>query len=156
MNSTEFENYLIQFTQRALSGDVDTFLELFARDAVYVDGFYGAYEGHDGIRELLKHVADAGTNYTWTMHEGALDGDRGYARYVLQYDAAMPGADGARVVIEGMCQFAFRDGLITRYYELFDRGVGLAQIGFPPERIAKSLNRWAEWTRDTAKRLESS
>src|SRR3990172_7421722 len=32
---------------------------------------------------------------------------------------------------------------IARYGEVFDRGVALAQMNFPPERIAKSLARWA-------------
>jgi hypothetical protein len=50
---------------------------------------------------------------------------------------------GARVFFFGISQVRLQDGLISRYGEVFDRGVALAQMNFPPERIAKSLARWA-------------
>jgi hypothetical protein len=51
----------------------------------------------------------------------------------------MAGAEGKPVVFEGTAHFAFRDGLIARYSEVFDRGMALAQQDFAPERIKHIL-----------------
>jgi hypothetical protein len=49
-----------------------------------------------------------------------------------------------RVFFPGISQVRLQDGLIARYGEMFDRGTALVQMNFAPERIAKSLKRWAE------------
>lgn len=149
MTAEDFPSFLKTFTEAA----PDEFVALFTEDAVYVDGFYGALHGHEGVRTLLKHVAAGGRDYHWAMYEPLFAGDRGYARYVLRYTSAAPGHEGHPVVFEGMCQFTFRGDHVCRYYELFDRGVALAQMEFAPERIAKSLQRWADETRKSADAL---
>ena len=47
------------------------------------------------------------------------------------------------VVFEGMSQFTFEGDLIRRYREVFETGVAMAQLRFPAERMAKSLERRA-------------
>ena len=56
----------------------------------------------------------------------------------------MPGAEGKPVVFEGISHFQFRDGLIARYAEVFDRGMALAQQDFAAERIKKVLLKLAD------------
>ncbi len=61
----------------------------------------------------------------------------------------MPGAEGKPVVFEGIGHFAFRDGRIARYCEVFDRGVALAQQGFAAERIKRVVEKAAARQNDT-------
>ena len=48
------------------------------------------------------------------------------------------------MVFEGTSHFMFRDGLIARYEENFDRGMALAQQDFAAERIKKVLLKLAD------------
>ncbi len=48
------------------------------------------------------------------------------------------------MVFEGIGFFQFRDGLIARYSEVFDRGMALAQQDFAAERIKKVLLKLAD------------
>ena len=144
-----------EFTNKFTNAGADEFVAFFAEGCVYVDGFYGVLHGLDGVRDLLKHVAEGGTDYSWTMHEHAFANGVGYARYVLRYTSKAPGHEGHDVAFEGMCQFTFDGGKVSRYYELFDRGVALAQMEFAPHHIAKLLQRWASKTRTTADALEA-
>ena len=41
-------------------------------------------------------------------------------------------------------RFELDEGRITRYSEVFDRGMALAQVGFTPERLKKIGLRYAE------------
>jgi hypothetical protein len=49
------------------------------------------------------------------------------------------------VVIDGMSRFVLRDGLIAEYRESVNGGVAMAQLGVPPERMAKVFDRWSGW-----------
>jgi len=71
------------------------------------------------------------------------DGRLAYARYGFSYVSKIAGSEGKRVFFSGIARVRLQDGLIARYGEVFDRGVALAQMNFPPERIARSLARWA-------------
>ena len=71
------------------------------------------------------------------------DDSLGYARYGFSYTSNIAGSEGARVFFAGIAQVRLKDALISHYGEVFDRGIALAQMNFPPERIAKSLARWA-------------
>jgi hypothetical protein len=52
------------------------------------------------------------------------------------------------VVFEGMSRFHLRDGLVAHYTEIFDPGIGMAQLGFPPERIGKRARKSAAALRE--------
>ena len=50
---------------------------------------------------------------------------------------------GRAVLFQGMSCFRFRGELICHYREAFDRGVALAQLGFPAKRIKRILEKAA-------------
>ena len=80
----------------------------------------------------------------WKLSDALSDGKLGYARYDFSYISNIPGSAGTRVYFAGISQVRLAGGLIARYGEMFDRGTALVQMNFEPERIARSLKRWAE------------
>src|ERR1044072_8428145 len=93
---------------------------------------------------MLQHFHDTGSNYRWDFLDPLSDGSQAYARYRFSYASGMPGAEGKSGVFEGTAHFTFRDGLIARYVEDFDRGLALAQQDFAAERIKKVLLKLAD------------
>jgi len=135
----DFPELLSRFAKAVAANDGTAFSALFAADGVYDDGFFGEYRGRDAIARMLQHFHETGSNYRWDFLDPLSDGRTGYARYRFSYASGMPGAEGKPVVFEGTSHFVFRDGLIARYEENFDRGMALAQQDFAPERIKKVL-----------------
>ena len=136
---TGFQDLLARFAQAVAANDGAGFSALFAPDGVYDDGFFGEYKGREAIPGMLQHFHDTGSHYRWDFFDALSDGKAGYARYRFSYASGMPGAEGKPVVFEGTSHFVFRDGLIARYEENFDRGMALAQQDFAAERIKKVL-----------------
>jgi hypothetical protein len=136
---TDFPELLSRFAKAVAANDGATFSSLFTEDGVYDDGFFGEYKGRKAIAEMLQHFHDTGSDYRWDFLDPLSDGRTGYARYRFSYASAMPEAKGKPVVFEGTAHFVFRDGLIARYEENFDRGMALAQQDFAAERIKKVL-----------------
>ena len=134
-----FPELLARFTKAVSANDGAGFSALFTEDGVYDDGFFGEYRGRKAIADMLQHFHDTGSNYRWDFFDPLGNGDAGYARYRFSYASGMPGAEGKPVVFEGISFFQFRDGLIARYCESFDRGMALAQQDFAAERIKKVL-----------------
>jgi len=140
-----FTDILAGFTAAVQSGDGEALAALFTPDGEYVDGFYGPSAGRAAIaRMLTEHFHGAAKDFRWQMLDPVCDGATGYARWLFSYTSTLPGAEGRRCVFEGMSRFELRDGLIARYTEVFDRGLALAQLDFPPERIARTVGRAAE------------
>ena len=135
----DFPGLLARFARAVAANDGAGFAALFTADGVYDDGFFGEYQGRKAIAEMLQHFHDTGSNYRWDFFDPLSDGNAGYARYRFSYASGMPGAEGKPVVFEGISFFQFRDGLIARYCEAFDRGMALAQQDFAAERIKKVL-----------------
>ncbi len=135
----DFPDLLSRFAKAVAANDGATFSALFTEDGVYDDGFFGEYHGRKAIAEMLLHFHETGSNYRWDFIDPLSDGRSAYARYRFSYASGMPGAEGKPVVFEGTAHFMFRDGLIARYEENFDRGMALAQQDFAPERIKKVL-----------------
>jgi SnoaL-like domain len=136
---TEFPDLLARFARAVAANDGAAFSALFTPDGVYDDGFFGEYIGREAIAKMLQHFHETGSNYRWDFFDQLSDARTGYARYCFSYASGMPGAEGKPVVFEGTSFFTFRDGLIARYSENFDRGMALAQQDFAPERIKKVL-----------------
>ena len=134
---TDFTDLLSRFAKAVAANDGTAFAALFTEDGVYDDGFFGEYKGRKAIADMLQHFHDTGSNYRWDFFDALSDGRTGYARYRFSYASGMPGAEGKPVVFEGISHFVFRDGLIARYEEAFDRGMALAQQEFEPERLRK-------------------
>lgn len=139
----DFQRILDAFTDCVEKGDAERFSELFTEDGVYVDGFYGAFAGRAAIADMLaNHFHGAAKNFKWIMRRPVRVGEVGYANYLFSYESTMPESNGKKVMFEGTSQFLFEGDKIRRYSEIFDRGVALVQLGFPSERIGKSLARW--------------
>ena len=135
----DFPELLSRFAKVVAANDGAGFSALFTEDGVYDDGFFGEYKGRKSISVMLQHFHDTGSDYRWDFFDPLSDGRTGYARYRFSYASGMPGAEGKPVVFEGISFFTFRDGLIARYSESFDRGMALAQQDFAAERIKKVL-----------------
>jgi len=132
------------FTKAVAVGDGAGFAALFTEDGCYHDVFYGAFRGRAAIADMLENRfhRDAG-NFRWDMHDPVRDGEIGYARYVFSYDSKLAGAEGRRVVFEGVSIFRLSGDRIKDYREVANVGPGLVALGFAPERIAKILGRQA-------------
>ena len=142
--SEAFRAVLDRFTAAVEAGDGRALASLFTEDGVYEDGFYGASSGRAAIAAMLEtKFWGHAEGFRWRMLEPVSDGRHGYARYVFSYRSKLPGVIGETVVFEGMSQFTFEGDLIRRYREVFETGVAMAQLRFPAERVAKSLERRA-------------
>jgi limonene-1,2-epoxide hydrolase len=137
-----FSALLERFAQAVVQGDGAALATLFTPDGAYEDGFYGVRSGPDGIRAMLAEFHAAARAFRWDFRDPVSDGRTGYARYRFAYISTLPGCEGRPVVFEGMAQFTLEGGRIVRYREVFDRGVALVQLGFVPERIARTLARY--------------
>ena len=128
---------------------------LFVEDGVYHDLFYGAFEGRARIAELVDEwFYKTATDFRWDMHDPVFDGRTLYARYTFSYRSLLPEAEGRRAMFEGVAVMQVRDGLIAEYREVANSAIGLLDIGFAPERVAKILDKEAkeikarpEWAR---------
>lgn len=140
----QFDELLKNFTSAVESGDGKALGALFAANGVYHDGFYGAFTGPDEIAKMLEtHFYGSAKKFRWEMENPVHDGRFGYTRYVFSYTSTVPGAEGTRVVFEGMSQFEIENDLILNYRENFDTGIALQQIDFEPERMKKFLSKQA-------------
>ena len=143
--SAEFRALLERMTQAICRGDGNGAAACFAQEGSYHDGFYGEFRGRDSIRAMVEqHFHANARDFSWVLCDALSDGSLGYARYGFTYVSKMAGSEGKRVFFAGIVQARLDNGLITRYTEVFDRGTALAQMNFAPERIARSLARWAE------------
>lgn len=140
--STAFGALLARMTQAVCRGDGAAAAACFVPEGIYHDGFYGEFRGREAIREMIEQYfhRDA-REFVWNLADVVSDGRVGYARYDFSYVSKLAGAAGKRVDFVGMSRCRLKDGLIERYDEAFDRGPVLVQLGFAPERIARSLGR---------------
>lgn len=143
--SSEFRALIERLTQAICRGDGAAAAACFVADGIYHDGFYGEFRGREAIRDMVEnHFHANARDFTWKLSDALSDGSLAYARYDFSYISKIAGSEGVRVYFAGIAQVRLKDGLIARYGEMFDRGVALAQMNFAPERIAKSLARWAK------------
>lgn len=143
--SMKFRALLERMTQAICRGDGAAAAACFVADGVYHDGFYGEFRGLEAIRRMVEeHFHGNASGFSWTLSDALSDGRLAYARYAFSYISKIAGSEGKRVYFSGIAQIRLQSGLISRYEEMFDRGVALAQMNFAPERISKSLKRWAD------------
>ncbi|HEV8678526.1 MAG TPA: nuclear transport factor 2 family protein [Stellaceae bacterium] len=146
-NSSPFAELLSRFAAAVAANDGAGLAAMFTADGVYDDGFFGAHRGGAAIAEMLQHFHDTGGDYRWEWIDPVSDGATGYARFRFSYTSRLTESAGRPVAFGGISRFRFRDGLIERYDEAFDRGVALVQLGFPAERIRRVLERAARLPR---------
>ena len=135
--------------------DGKAFAALFAEDGVYHDVFYGAFKGREKIAEMIDDwFHRTARDFRWEMFRPVSDGTMLYAYYTFSYVSTLPEAQGRRVGFDGVSIMRLRDGKIAEYREVANAAIGLLDIGFAPERVAKILGKEAkhikerpEWTR---------
>lgn len=143
-NPPDLADFIDRFTQAACAGPGRRLAEFFTDDGVYHDGFYGAFAGRAAIAAMIDdHFHAHSENLDWTYKDVCEGNGLAYGTYRFHYDSLLPNVHGTRITMEGMGRFRFRGGLIADYTEVFDVGIGLAQLGFPAERIARSLQKRA-------------
>ena len=132
---------------------------LFTDDGVYHDVFYGAFQGHAKIAELIDdRFFRTARDFRWEMFRPVTDGTMLYAYYTFSYVSLLPEAQGKeggkRVGFDGVSIMTLRDGKIAEYREVANSSIGLLEIGFAPERVAKiiakegaHLKQQPEWKR---------
>ncbi len=146
-----FESMLNVFCHAVETGDGKALAALFTVDGVYHDGFYGAFRGRDAIAEMLtdRFHGDA-RDFLWEMNNAVRSGDVGYASYRFSYTSRLAGADGRRVIFEGIGRFRFAGDLIESYDEVFDASIAMVQLDFAGDRIARRATRVATALRSSA------
>lgn len=144
MDSPAFHALLIRMTSAICTGDAEGAAACFTPNGVYHDGFYGEFAGRVEIVRMLRDFfyRDA-RDFEWTLADAVSDGRMGYARYAFSYTSKIAGAEGRRAGFPGISCCRLEGGLIARYEESFERAPVLVQLGFPGERILKSVRRWS-------------
>lgn len=135
---------LERLTQAICSGDAEAAAACFTENGVYHDSFYGEFKGRVAIADMVRRQFHGNAaDFSWTLSDVVAEGERGYASYEFAYTSKMPGSEGRRAGFSGICKVRVKDGLIERYEEIFERAQVLARLGFPDERILKSVRKWA-------------
>ena len=136
---------LKQFTSAVERRDGKAFAELFAEDGVYHDVFYGPFKGRAKIAEMIDDwFHRTARDFRWEMFRPVSDGKMLYAYYTFSYVSTLPEANGKRVGFDGVSMMQLSDGKITEYREVANSSMGLLEIGFAPERVAKILGKEAK------------
>jgi ketosteroid isomerase-like protein len=129
--------------------DGKAFAQLFAEDGVYHDVFYGPFEGRAKIAEMIDDwFHRTARDFRWEMFRPVSDGKMLYAYYTFSYVSTLPEANGKRVGFDGVSMMQLRDGQIVEYREVANSSMGLLEIGFAPERVAKILAKEAKHIRE--------
>lgn len=147
----DFEKLLHRLARAIEDRDPVALARCFTPDGIYEDYFFGAKQGPQGLHEMLDHFYAGARDFRWEFFQPACIGNLGYASYRFSYESLQPQTPGRRVGFDGISCIELRDGLISRYREVFDRGMALAQQDFAPERIARIVAKHAAALRqDTA------
>ena len=143
----DFTGFLDRFTATVEQADGDALAALFTSGGVYQDTFYGAFQGHDAIADMLENRfwGDAEA-FRWDMFDPVYDDGLGigYARWVFSYTSTMADSASKRAAFDGMSQFSFENGMISNYREVFSAGLGLVQLDMDAQRIDKILRRMVD------------
>jgi len=116
------------------------FAALFTDDGVYHDVFYGPFEGHARIAEMIDDwFYRTAEDFRWVMHDPVSDGTTLYARYTFSYRSKLPEANGTRAMFEGVAIMRLRDGKIVAYHEVANTAPAFVDLNFAPERITKII-----------------
>jgi hypothetical protein len=139
--------------------DGKAFAGLFTEEGIYHDVFYGAFKGRAKIAEMIDDwFYRTARDFRWEMFRPVSDGTMLYTYYTFSYVSTLPEAQsegkGKRVGFDGVSIMRLEDGKIAEYREVANSAIGLLEIGFAPERVAKILGKDAkqikarpEWAR---------
>jgi limonene-1,2-epoxide hydrolase len=152
MNAAEL---LKSFCTAVERRDGKGFAALFTEEGIYHDVFFGAFKGREKIAEMIDDwFYRTARDFRWEMFRPVTDGTMLYAYYTFSYISTLPEAKGKRVGFDGVSIMRLENGKIAEYREVANSSIGLLEIGFAPERVAKILGREAahikarpEWQR---------
>ena len=144
-SAKDFEALLLRMTSAVCAGDGAGAAACFTPEGIYHDGFYGEFAGRKAIERMVQEYfhRDA-RDFEWRLFNAVSDGRAGYARYQFSYISKVAGCEGRMAGFTGISFCELENRLIRRYSEQFDRAPVLAKLGFPDERILKSVRRWAK------------
>lgn len=141
----DFEALLLRMTSAICAGDGAGAAACFTPEGVYHDGFYGEFAGREAIERMVhEYFHRDARDFEWQFFDAVSDGRAGYARYQFSYISKIAGCEGRAAGFSGISFCELENRLIRRYSEQFDRAPALAKLGFPDERILKSVRRWAK------------
>lgn len=141
----KFESLYGAMTRAICAGDGAAAAACFTAEGAYHDGFYGEFAGRAAIaRMVTDYFHRDARDFQWRLLEALSDGRVGFARYDFRYVSKVAGAEGRAAGFTGISFCELEGGLIRRYSEEFDRAPVLSKLGFPDERILKSIRRWAK------------
>ena len=154
----EVSTMLKAFCSAVERRDGKAFADLFTEEGVYHDVFYGAFKGRAKIAEMIDDwFYRTARDFRWEMFRPVSDGTMLYAYYTFSYVSTLPEAKGKRVGFDGVSIMRLENGKIAEYREVANSAIGLLEIGFAPERVAKILDKEAkeikarpEWARHVA------
>ncbi len=139
----DFELLLKRLATAIELRDDKALADCFTTDGIYEDYFFGPKQGAQGLKEMLDHFYAGARKFRWEFFQPVCSADLGYASYRFSYESLQPQVLGRRVGFDGISCIELRGGLISRYREIFDRGMALAQQDFAPERIAAIASKHA-------------
>ena len=116
---------------------------LFTEDDVYEAAFSKSIAGGRRSPPCCSAFTIPEAAISGSLSIRSADGVIGYARFRFSYISRLPESMGQPVLFEGISCFRFRGTLIARCGEGFDRGVALAQLDFPAERIKRIVQKAA-------------
>ena len=141
----EVSELLKEFTSAVERRDGKAFANLFTEDGVYHDVFYGAFKGREKAAEMIDDwFHRTARDFRWEMFRPVSDGTMLYAYYTFSYVSILPEANGKRVGFDGVSIMRLENGKIAEYREVANSSIGLLDIGFAPERVAKILGKEAK------------
>ncbi len=136
-----FAELIQNMAAAAARGDGQAVADCFTDDGIYDDVFYGPFQGAQ-IKDMIEsYFHRDGCNFRWDMHDPVDNGNVGYARYVFSYESKLDSAEGRRALFEGVAVCQLQNGKIAHYSEIANSATGLLGLGFPPERLAKFINK---------------
>lgn len=138
----EFDQLIQRMVDAACAGDGQAVADCFTPDGIYDDVFYGVFQGHERITEMIHNYfhRDA-CNFRWDLHEPICDGTTGYVRYVFSYESKLPEFAGTRTMFDGVGIVTMRDGLIETYKEIANTAPGLQRMGFNEQRLGRFIEK---------------
>jgi ketosteroid isomerase-like protein len=140
----DFKQLLDRFTAAVEAGDGEALADVFTEDGRYHDTFYGTFQGHAAIADLLEnYIWRDAEAFKWEMLDPVDDGRTGYARWCFSQTAMIEEGRGRRVYIEGVAFFRLADGLIESYEEYARIGEALVQLGLPDGKTIRVLEKLA-------------
>ena len=133
-----------KFSEHYQKQEVDQLVNLFSENATYHDTFYGAFTGHAKIKEMFQMFFRDGKNYVWDMRKVVAEPGAAMAEFFFSFLTTDQRNPDKPVKMSGIALFNFAGERIKEFYEYFDVGPVLLQMGLTPEAAVRHLQKRLE------------